>query len=139
MFELDPRLAADTFQLGNLGLCELCLMNDATYPWFILVPRVPNATELVDLDEQQQHRLWHESNQLSRFLQQDWSMDKLNIAVLGNVVKQLHIHHVVRHTGDPAWPKPVWGHASPVAYTDTQRMAITQRVEQKLLANISRG
>jgi diadenosine tetraphosphate (Ap4A) HIT family hydrolase len=108
-FELHPQLAADTFVLGDFALCRLLLMNDAHYPWFILVPRRPGAREIHELAEEDQYQLLRESTLLGRALMEAFRGDKLNVAALGNVVPQLHVHHIVRHTGDPAWPSPVWG------------------------------
>lgn len=120
-FELHPRLAADTFAVGELPLCRLLLMNDALYPWCILVPRREGAREIYLLDESDRHQLWRESAQLSRALMQAFAGHKLNVAALGNVVPQLHLHHIVRYPGDPAWPGPVWGRHPPRPYTDAGR------------------
>ena len=120
-FTLHPRLAADTIAAGDLPLCRLLLMNDAQYPWFILVPRRDNAREIYLLDEDDRQQLWRESAQLSRALMQAFAGHKLNVAALGNVVPQLHLHHIVRYPGDPAWPGPVWGRHPPRPYTDAER------------------
>ncbi len=120
-FELHPRLAADTVPAGDLPLCRVLLMNDAQYPWFILVPRRENAREIYLLDETDRLQLWRESTQLSRALMGAFAGHKLNVAALGNVVPQLHLHHIVRYPGDPAWPGPVWGRHPPRPYADTER------------------
>jgi diadenosine tetraphosphate (Ap4A) HIT family hydrolase len=122
-FALHPRLAADTFTLGDLPLCRLLLMNDAHYPWFILVPRREGAREVYLLDEADQAALWRESARLSSALVTAFGGDKLNVAALGNVVPQLHVHHVVRYATDPAWPAPVWGRQPPRPYADAEREA----------------
>jgi diadenosine tetraphosphate (Ap4A) HIT family hydrolase len=122
-FALHPRLAADTFTLGDLPLCRLLLMNDAQYPWFILVPRREGAREVYLLDEADQAQLWRESARLSRALATAFGGDKLNVAALGNVVPQLHVHHIVRYATDPAWPAPVWGRHPPRPYADAEREA----------------
>ena len=109
MFTLDTVLQQDTILLGSLPLCGLLLMNDSHYPWFILVPRVEGITELVSLSNQQTNTFWRESHLLSNILLNEFKVEKLNIAALGNVVSQLHIHHVGRFASDAAWPKPVWG------------------------------
>jgi diadenosine tetraphosphate (Ap4A) HIT family hydrolase len=109
MFALDPRLQSDTIDLGDWPLCKVLLMNDANYPWVILVPRRKGAVELLDLNEIEQQQLMKESMQLAQVLKKEFKADKLNIANLGNVVSQLHIHHIVRYKTDAAWPKPVWG------------------------------
>ena len=108
-FELHPRLAADAFVLGDFPLCRLLLMNDAQYPWFILVPRRENAREIYLLEEADQQQLLRESSQLARALMEAYRGEKLNVAALGNVVPQLHLHHIVRFAADPAWPGPVFG------------------------------
>ena len=108
-FELHPQLAADTVLVGDLPLCRLLLMNDRQYPWTILVPRRAGLREIYELHESDQLRFWRESAQLSKTLMTAFSGDKLNVAALGNMVPQLHVHHIVRFKGDPAWPAPVWG------------------------------
>src|SRR6185436_11364077 len=100
-FELHARLAADTFVLGDFPLCRLLLMNDAHYPWFILVPRRAGAREIYELAEADQQLLLGESAQLSRAAMTAFAGEKLNVAALGNVVSQLHLHHVVRFVSDP--------------------------------------
>lgn len=122
-FVLHERLAADSFVLGDFPLCRLLLMNDARYPWFILVPRRENLREIYQLADADQALLLRESAQLSRAIMQAYAGDKLNVAALGNVVPQLHLHHIVRHTGDAAWPAPVWGRHPPQAYDEAARRA----------------
>ncbi|HEX2668717.1 MAG TPA: HIT family protein [Gammaproteobacteria bacterium] len=109
MFELHPQLAKDCRDLGSLGLCRLLLMDDANYPWFILVPQREGAREVHELDDEDRARLWDESALLARALMRGFAPDKLNLAALGNQVPQLHVHHIVRYRHDPAWPQPVWG------------------------------
>lgn len=109
MFELHPQLANDCITVGDFPLSRLLLMNDAQYPWCILVPRVADVTEVFDLDLADQQRLAAESVLLSRLLSKEFAADKMNVAALGNVVSQLHVHHVVRYHDDGAWPAPVWG------------------------------
>ena len=116
MFQLHPQLAKDTLPLGRFRLCRLLLMNDANYPWFILVPEREHVRELHELDDSDRRQLWDESAQLARALTAIFKPDKLNIAALGNQVPQLHVHHIVRYTHDPAWPQPVWGKMPPRAY-----------------------
>ena len=116
-WRLDARLADDTHPVAQWPLCELRLMDDSHHPWLILVPRVAGATELIDLSDAQQHALVREVSQASRLLREHFSPDKLNVAALGNVVSQLHVHVIARYTGDVAWPKPVWGQAAPRSYT----------------------
>jgi len=121
LFSLHPRLAADTFVVGDFALCRLLLMNDAQYPWFILVPRREGVREIYQLAEADQQQLLRESAALSRAAMDAFAGEKLNVAALGNVVPQLHLHHVVRYAGDPAWPKPVWGAQPARPYTDRER------------------
>ena len=106
---LDPRLLADTHAIQDLELSRLLLMDDARFPWLILVPRVADARELIDLDARDQQRLLAEVTRVSHVLQRLYQPLKLNIAALGNVVAQLHVHVIARHAADAAWPRPVWG------------------------------
>lgn len=128
-FTLHHQLAADTLVLGDFPLCRLLLMNDAKYPWFILVPRRRGVREIYDLADADQAGLLRESVALSRALMDAFRGDKLNVAALGNLVPQLHVHHVVRFTGDQAWPAPVWGRHPPTPYEDQVRR---QRVARLL-------
>jgi diadenosine tetraphosphate (Ap4A) HIT family hydrolase len=109
MFELHPRLEEETLVIGDFPLSRLLLMNDANYPWFILVPRRAGIHEIFELGHDDQFQLLKESSQLAMVLARIFEADKLNIAALGNMVPQLHIHHIVRYRSDQAWPKPVWG------------------------------
>jgi len=111
MFALHPRLREDCFTVTDLPLCRLLLMNDASYPWFILVPRREGIREIFELAEADQQQLMRESSRLSEVMAAHFNADKINIAALGNMVEQLHIHHIVRFRDDAAWPAPVWGHA----------------------------
>jgi len=115
-FVLDPRLAADCHRLGHFRLSLLLMMNDANYPWFILVPQRAGVREIHELEEADQLLLLQDSVALARALTAAFGGDKLNIAALGNVVPQLHLHHIVRRVGDAAWPAPVWGRAPAVPY-----------------------
>jgi diadenosine tetraphosphate (Ap4A) HIT family hydrolase len=120
MFSLHPQLEQDCFLVTELGLCKVLLANDRQYPWLILVPRLENVKEIIDLNEQQQGVLWRESAQVSHCLKELFSPDKLNVAALGNMVPQLHIHHVVRYKNDPCWPKPIWGQLPGIPYDEEQ-------------------
>lgn len=108
-FVLHPQLAKDCLQIGQMPLSKLLLMNDASYPWFILVPCRPDIKEIYQLSMADQQQLLVESSVLARCLNDTLAADKINIAALGNIVPQLHIHHIARYTTDPAWPAPVWG------------------------------
>lgn len=127
-FELHPQLAADTVLLGQFPLCDLLLMNDSQYPWFILVPRVPGVSEIHHLSVAEQQQLLRESSYLAENLSDIFNATKMNIAALGNIVPQLHLHHVVRHSEDRAWPGPVWGRFPAQAYTSEQIQAIQRKV-----------
>lgn len=125
-FQLHPQLAADCIQVGHLPLSVLLLLNDARYPWFVLVPRcAAGTTEIFELTEADQQQLWRESAQLAAFMKHAFHADKLNIGALGNLVPQLHVHHIARFRDDPAWPGPVWGHSPPEPY---EKHAISERV-----------
>ena len=124
-FELHSRLAADCIRVGRLPLSLLLLLNDARYPWFILVPQRSGIGEIFQLPESDQCQLWRESGNLAHNLMQSFHADKINIGALGNLVPQLHVHHIARFTSDPAWPGPVWGHSAPVPY---EKHAISERV-----------
>lgn len=131
-FQLDPRLEADTHFVASLSLCDVLLMNDNRFPWLILVPRLEEATEIVDLDEAQKSTLWQEVDQASRELRALTSCDKLNIGALGNMVRQLHIHIIGRYAGDAAWPGPVWGSGTAVPYEDIAAKAVVNNFRSKL-------
>ncbi|MGH8371992.1 MAG: HIT domain-containing protein [Gammaproteobacteria bacterium] len=134
MFRLHRQLEVDTLPLGKFKLCRLLLMNDSNYPWFILVPQRNNIRELHELDDTDRIQLLHESTLLSRALMQVFTPDKLNIAALGNQVPQLHLHHIVRYTRDPAWPAPVWGKLPARPYYSAEAAKLT-RLLTPLLGN----
>lgn len=115
-FELHDQLAADTITLGTLPLSLALLMNDERFPWIILVPRVDAARDLIDLGYDDQRQLLGEIGTASRALREHFSPDKLNVATLGNMVPQLHVHVIARQTSDAAWPAPVWGVGTPEPY-----------------------
>ena len=120
MITLDPRLLNDCEVLGKFKLCHVLLMRDANYPWCVLVPDRENVVEIFDLSNEDQQQLNLESNSLLEFLKNEFSADKMNVAALGNVVPQLHIHHIVRYVTDIAWPLPVWGTFPAKAYSDAE-------------------
>ncbi|MDD5391698.1 MAG: HIT domain-containing protein [Thiothrix sp.] len=115
-FVLHPQLAKDTHFVSDLPLCRVLLMDEARYPWFILVPRRGEIREIHELSQDERNQLWVESDQISRALLHLYEPDKLNIASLGNMVPQLHLHHIARFQTDAAWPAPVWGKFVPQAY-----------------------
>jgi len=131
-FELHPRLAQDCLSIGHFDLCQLLLMNDRQYPWFILVPKIPDLTEIYQLNAAQRQQLMTESCYLTETLEGIFKADKMNLGSLGNIVPQLHIHHIVRHQSDPAWPGPVWGKYTAIAYEEVQIRDILQRLKHHL-------
>jgi len=129
---LDPQLAADTVPIGNLALSRVLLANDANYPWLILVPRVPGGTEITDLDPNKQVQLLGEIDAVARVLKSVTECEKLNIAALGNIVSQLHIHMIGRRHSDAAWPRPVWGAVPPAAYNAAIRDGLISALRRGL-------
>jgi diadenosine tetraphosphate (Ap4A) HIT family hydrolase len=113
---LHPQLDRDTASLGDLPLSRVLVINDANYPWLLLVPRRTDVTEVIDLDEVEQAQLMTEVARVARALRDATACHKLNIAALGNAVPQLHVHIIARFRNDPAWPKPVWGAVPPRNY-----------------------
>lgn len=116
MFELHTQLVKDCVEVGDLPLCRVLLMNDAQYPWLILVPRRAEITELFELPHIDQQQLLDEISHVSSTLAGHYRADKMNIAALGNVVAQLHVHIIARFKNDAAWPRPVWGVAPAIPY-----------------------
>ncbi len=116
-FHLHPQLQKDCILIGRLDLCRLLLMNDKQFPWFILVPEIEGITEIYQINKQQREVLIEESSTLAERLKTLYKADKINIAAIGNLVPQFHVHHVVRYHTDKAWPAPVWGKLPAVAYS----------------------
>jgi len=131
-FNLDVRLAADSIFVADLPLSQLRLMNDARFPWLVLVPRLSDAVEWTDLDAAQQADLQSEINRAATLLRALGPCDKLNIGALGNIVRQLHIHVVARQVGDAAWPGPVWGSGPFLHYDDALRHSRIEQLRQWL-------
>ena len=132
MFELDQRLRNDTLVVGDLALCRVLLMNDSRYPWLILVPKVAAVSEVFELTIEQQQCLWQETTAVSVVLKQLFQADKINIATLGNVVKQLHMHIVVRMQDDATWPAPVWGRGVAQPYTAQELQQLSTKLQAAL-------
>ena len=132
MFELHEALARDCAIVCDLPLCRLLLMNDSQYPWLILVPRRVGMRELCDLNAEDQLQYLQESNLCSVILQGEFGAEKLNVAALGNMVPQLHIHHIARFSSDAAWPKPVWGQFPAQAYSDENLHALVTQLQQAI-------
>lgn len=132
MYELHAQLAKDTIQIGQFELCDVLLMNDDRYPWVILVPRKGNTREIHQLSEAEQQRLLQESSFVSQAMTQLFSAHKMNIAALGNMVEQLHLHHVARFSTDFAWPKPVWGIGDATPYSEVAAKAMLSQLKRVL-------
>jgi diadenosine tetraphosphate (Ap4A) HIT family hydrolase len=122
-FILDARLEADTRPVASLALCDVRLMNDARFPWLVLIPRHPGLVEISDLSADAQATLWQEVNRAAAALRAVAPCDKLNLGALGNIVRQLHVHVVARCEGDAAWPGPVWGHGRALPYAEASLTA----------------
>lgn len=127
MFNLHPRLADDTLVVGRFSLSLLLLSKDANYPWCILVPQREEVYEIHHLSEEDQLQLVRESCRLSEVMTSLFDAHKMNVAALGNVVRQLHIHHIARLVDDPAWPQPIWGKVPAQAYAEA---ALNERIKQ---------
>jgi diadenosine tetraphosphate (Ap4A) HIT family hydrolase len=125
-FDLDPKLGADSIAVAELGLCSVRLMMDANYPWLLLVPRRAGAVEIIDLDRVDQGVLMEEIALASRALKASVVCDKLNVAALGNSVRQLHVHIIARQQDDAAWPRPVWGATPARSYAPGEADALAQ-------------
>src|SRR5579872_2988555 len=115
-WSLHPRLKEDTIDIGDLPLSKVLVIKDANYPWLLLVPRRNEIMEIIDLDEVEQAQLMTEVSRAARALKAITQCEKLNIAALGNMVPQLHVHIIARRSGDAAWPRPVWGAVPPLAH-----------------------
>lgn len=135
MFVLDERLKNDTCWLGDYPLCRVLLMNDSRYPWLILVPRQADISEVFQLSAPQQQTLWQETTQVAHALNTLFAADKMNIATLGNVVNQLHMHVVARMRNDAAWPAPVWGKGTAEPYSAEQIQLLRKQIGKILGEN----
>jgi diadenosine tetraphosphate (Ap4A) HIT family hydrolase len=127
-FVLHPRLAADTLGIAELPLSSVRLMNDARFPWLILVPRRVGISEMADLDPWDRQALMEEIARASRALREALPLDRVNVAALGNLVPQLHVHVVARRRVDAAWPGPVWGSGAAQPYAPAAAMDLAQRL-----------
>ncbi|MGE5538846.1 MAG: HIT domain-containing protein [Gemmatimonas sp.] len=131
-FCLDPQLERDTLPACELMLSSVRLMNDARFPWMILVPRRPGVHELLDLSFDDRHRLLDETAQVAEALRVVVKPRKLNIAAIGNVVAQLHVHVIARFADDAAWPRPVWGIGTATPYSKDASAALLQSLMHAL-------
>ncbi|MCK9607137.1 MAG: HIT domain-containing protein [Methylomonas sp.] len=132
LFQLHPRLEQDCLDVGHFALCKILLMNDCQYPWLILVPRRHDVTEIYQLAAGDRQQLLDESCWLAEALVAIYRPDKLNIAAIGNLVPQLHLHHVVRYRADIAWPGPIWGKFAASAYTKPEAETQIARLREHL-------
>ena len=136
MFKVHPQLAKDTIFIGKFDLSQLLIHKDANYPWFILVPMLPNISEIHQLLSNDAIQLIKESNLLSEAMSEIFSPDKMNIAALGNIVPQLHIHHIARYKIDISWPNPILGNKPSNEYN---KKNLKSRIESLVLALSRRG
>ena len=134
-FKLHPRLIKDTFHIIDLKLSRLLLMNDSNYPWFILVPKRKNITELYELEKKDRLELNSEIDIISKKLSIHFDAKKMNIAALGNIVPQLHIHIIVRKENDAAWPNPVWNNTDTIPYKESISFKLVKDI-RKLLGDL---
>ena len=132
-FVLDARLAADSVAIADLPLSAARLMRDANYPWLVLIPRRADLAEIIDLSWDEQTQLMREIGRASEALRACVPCEKLNVAALGIVVRQLHVHVIARNSGDPAWPRPVWGAAPAKAYPPGEAEALAAALATRLL------
>ncbi len=133
MFTLDDRLAADTVEIARWPLCRVLLMNDRTYPWLILVPQREGIAEVYELSREDRVRLVEETAQAAELLQSFTKADKMNVAALGNMVRQLHVHVIARFADDPAWPKPVWGLQPAEPYGEAELPHVVARLREAIM------
>ncbi len=138
-FRLDARLESDCHLLGRFPLCLLLLMNNSAYPWCILVPERMGVSEIYQLSQSDQAQLATESAHLSERLAIEFAADKMNVAALGNVVSQLHVHHIVRYKKDPLWPAPIWVDATPAPYTGEALATVRERIVTGLACGFKPG
>jgi diadenosine tetraphosphate (Ap4A) HIT family hydrolase len=131
-WSLHPQLKQDTIDIGDLPLCKVLVIKDANYPWLMLVPRRPEKVEIIDLDEVEQAQLMAEVSRAARALKDITKCDKLNIAALGNMVPQLHVHVIARRAGDAAWPRPVWGVVPPLAHDAAEVQHFISALRRKI-------
>ncbi|WGM45614.1 hypothetical protein KOAAANKH_00477 [Brevundimonas sp. NIBR10] len=135
-FEIDPRLLANSVALSPMALSDLRLMDDARFPWLVLIPRVPGATQLDDLDVGQRAVLIEEIVAVGAMVRRvgealERPVEKLNTAALGNVTPQLHIHIVGRRHDDPLWPDPIWGRGASVPRAEGETAGLAAGLDQE--------
>lgn len=135
VFVLDQRIEAEALAIGALALSEALLLNDARFPWIILVPRRAGRTEIFDLNAADRAQLGEETAAVAFALKQATGCTKINIGALGNIVRQLHVHVVARREGDAAWPGPVWGFGARTPYVDDEGSAFAARLRAAIGAS----
>ncbi|HEX4975409.1 MAG TPA: HIT family protein [Pseudomonadales bacterium] len=135
VFILSAQLQKDCIVVGNLKLCQVLLLNDANFIWLVLVPRRHDIREIFELNNADQQQLLAESSFVGRLITENFPCDKLNIAALGNIVPQLHVHHIARRKNDPCWPGVVWGYGQGRAYQDQEKTDILRQLQKALSAH----
>ncbi|MGR6839164.1 HIT domain-containing protein [Aliivibrio wodanis] len=131
-FQLHPRLKQDCIVLGNLPLCQVLMIKEDIGPWLILVPRIADLKEIHHMTDEQQVQFIKESSAVAQLLEDNFTPDKINIGALGNLVPQLHIHHIARFTTDCAWPGPVWGNTNGVIREQSDLLYLIEKLREKL-------
>ncbi|CED71986.1 putative uncharacterized protein, HIT family [Aliivibrio wodanis] len=131
-FQLHPRLQQDCIVLGNLPLCQVLMIKEDIGPWLILVPRIADLKEIHHMTDEQQVQFIKESSAVAQLLEDNFTPDKINIGALGNLVPQLHIHHIARFTTDCAWPGPVWGNTNGVIREQSDLLYLIEKLREKL-------
>jgi diadenosine tetraphosphate (Ap4A) HIT family hydrolase len=131
-WSLHERLKEDTIDIGDLPLSRVLVIKDAHYPWLLLVPRRPEIVEIIDLNDVEQAQLMTEVSRVARALKEVTKCEKLNIAALGNMVPQLHVHIIARRTSDAAWPRPVWGVVPPLAHDAEEVQRFISALRRKI-------
>lgn len=131
-FELDARLARDTELVASLGLCQLRIIKDSRWPWFMLVPQRNRISEVFELTPLDQTLLTFETNMVAAALKKTTAAEKINVAAIGNIVRQLHVHIVARFDGDPNWPGPIWGFGQAEAYEDATKHSLIKSLTENL-------
>ena len=132
-FTLHPDLQRDGIEMGEFSLCQVLLINDSHYPWFVLVPKRSGISDTIDLSAKDYAALWEESHIFSRAIMTAFKGEKLNVAALGNMTPQLHIHHIVRFTSDEAWPGPIWGKHALRPYKTAEVSAVRAKLEAQTM------
>ncbi|PSV28871.1 MULTISPECIES: HIT domain-containing protein [unclassified Photobacterium] len=131
-FTLHPRLQSDTTVLGDFPLSRVLLSKEALGPWIILVPRIDELREIHHLPEQDQYQLMRESSAVATLLENDYQAEKINVGALGNLVPQLHLHHIARFSHDIAWPGPIWGNTDGTQRSEALQAALADELREEL-------